>query len=118
MLCARNPLVCGLVAALSGLASTSVNAATPPLAPGVTPAADLSAPATRYVVANSTPIYRTPAYDPSQETGATLKRGEHPQILGEANMGGYLLVGRGGKGIGYVSRALMCPEKLCPDIKG
>ena len=40
------------------------------------------------------------------------------QILGEAQMGGFLLVGRGGTGGGYVPRSLVCPVNLCPGVQG
>ena len=62
-------------------------------------------------------LFRTPAYDPAQETGAVLKRGERPQILAEANQDLWLLVGRNGRGIGYAPRSLLCPTDLCPHIK-
>ena len=91
--------------------------AAPVLAPGVEPAADLTLSSTQYVVANDTPVYRAARYDPTQMTGQSLTRGERPRILGEANMGLYLLVGRDGKGIGYVPRSLLCPVDLCPDLK-
>ncbi len=100
------------------IAAAGLAQAAPVLAPGIEPAPDMVPSSTRYVVANTTPLYRAPAYDPAQVTGETLKRGEHPQILGEANMGVYLLVGRDGKGVGYVPRSLLCPADLCPDIKG
>ena len=89
----------------------------PPLAAGVQPAKDLTAPTAAYVVANGTPLYRVPAYDPAQQTGESLKRGERPQVLAEANQGLYLLIGRNGRGVGYAPRALLCPAKVCPDTK-
>ncbi len=109
-------LVSALAAASLAPAIAAAQAA-PALAPGVERAPDLKPVTTQYVVTNGTPIYRTPSYAPDQETGQALKRGEHPQILGEANMGGYLLVGRGGRGVGYVPRSLLCPTALCGDVK-
>lgn len=92
--------------------------AAPPLAPGVQRAADWQAPKQAYVVANETPLSRVPAYDPAQVTSETLKRGDRPQVLAEANRGLYLLIGRNGQGIGYAPRSLLCPADLCRDIKG
>ena len=64
------------------------------------------------------PLYRAPAYDPAQQTGEDLKRGERPQVLAEANQGLYLLIGRNGRGVGYAPRALLCPASVRRDIKG
>jgi hypothetical protein len=89
----------------------------PPLAAGIRPAADWAAPKTSYVVANSTALYRAPVYDPAEDTGLALRRGERPQVLAEANQGLWLLVGRGGRGVGYAPRSLLCPTDLCPNIK-
>ena len=89
----------------------------PPLAPGVQPAADLSPTHARYVVASATPLYRSPAYGPDNTTGQTLQRGQRPEVLGEANEGIYLLIGRQGRGIGYAPRSLLCPVELCPALK-
>lgn len=90
----------------------------PPLAAGVQPATDWTAPATAYVVANGTPLYRAPVYDPAQQTGESLQRGEQPQVLAEANQGLYLLIGRNGRGVGYAPKALLCPASVCRDLKG
>ena len=100
------------VVAWGGLAQASAD-----LAAGVGAASDLTPTAKSFVVASDTPLYRNPHYDPAEVTEVVLRRGERPQILGEANMGLYLLVGRGGKGIGYAPRSLLCPVNLCPDIK-
>ncbi len=112
--------------ALIALAAVAVLAAAPaalaqgapPLAPGVQPARDITPTTTRYVVTNGTAVYRAPGYFPDQTTGLELKRGEHPQILGAADMDLYLLVGRDGKGVGYVPRSLLCPQTVCRDVKG
>ena len=85
----------------------------PPLAVGVEAAADWQPTAETYVVANETPVFKTPSYSADQETGVVLKRGENPQVLGQANSGLWLLIGRAGKGIGYAPRSLLCPANLC-----
>ena len=106
-----------LSGAAAGPARGQAAFADPPLATGLQPAKDWTAPKADYVVANGTPLYRVPAYDPAQETGESLKRGERPQVLAEANQGLYLLIGRNGRGVGYAPRALLCPASACPNIK-
>lgn len=108
-----------VAAALSLLtAAAAVAAPAPALAPGVEAAKDLAPATTAYVVTNATPVYRTPQYDPEKATGETIPRGQRLQVLGEANMGAFLLVGRDGKGVGYVPRSLVCPVNLCPNVQG
>ncbi|MGZ3275586.1 MAG: hypothetical protein ACXU82_01195 [Caulobacteraceae bacterium] len=115
-----------MLAACAGAASLFVLAApdgagaapSPPLAPGVEPAQDFAPARAPYVVTNPTPLYRSPAYGKDNTTGETLQRGSRPEILGEANAGLYLLVGRGGRGVGYAPRSLLCPVALCPAVKG
>jgi hypothetical protein len=107
------------VAGLCALAAPgSVDAANlPPLAPGIQPAQDFSPTHSAYVVTNATPLYHSPAYGSDNTTGESLQRGARPQILGEANAGLYLLVGRAGQGIGYAPRSLLCPVELCPEVR-
>ncbi len=113
------PAICAGVAGLCALAAPSLvgAAASPPLAAGVQPAPDFSPTHAAYVVTNATLLYRSPAYDSDNVTGETLQRGARPQILGEANAGLYLLVGRGGQGVGYAPRSLLCPIDLCPEVR-
>ena len=112
------PVIWAGVAGLSVLGAPAlVDAAeSPPLAPGVQPAKDFSPTRTAYVVTNATPLFRSPAYGAENTTGDSLQRGARPQILGEANAGLYLLVGRSGQGIGYAPRSLLCPIDLCPGV--
>jgi len=111
------PTWAGLAAALAWPMAAAA-AASPPLAAGVQPAPDFAPTQKAYVVTNATPLYRTPAYGSDNTTGVTLERGARPQILGEADAGLYLLVGRDGRGIGYAPRSLLCPVDLCPAVKG
>ena len=90
---------------------------TPAYAPGVQPAPDLTPAKTPYVVANELTLYKVPAYDPDKVTGITLKRGDRPEVLGEANRGTWILVGKDHKGIGYASRGLMCPQSACANLR-
>ncbi len=114
-------LMCGAIllapVAASPAGAQPAFASTLRLAPNVQPANDLVPPKTKYVVANEAQIYRTPVYNPDQATGEVVRRGERPEVLGEANGGNSLLIGRNGQGVGYVSRGLMCPADLCPDIR-
>jgi hypothetical protein len=89
----------------------------PKLAPGVTAAPAYVAPKGGYVVTNGARLFKQPAWLPGTETGVELKRGEHPQVLAETDEGLWLLIGRGGQGIGYASRSLLCPAKTCTDVK-
>ncbi len=111
----------GAIVGAFAVASLTVGAAlaqsVPVLAPGVERVPDLKPVSTPYVVTNGTPVFRTPNYAPNEETGQELKRGERPHILGEANMGLYLLVGRDCRGVGYVPRSILCPAAVCSDIR-
>lgn len=112
----------GAVAAslIAAAATTALAGAAPApsLAPGIEAAKDLAPSSTAYVVTNTTTLYKGPQYDPNGQTGEEVKRGERLQILGEAGMGGFLLVAKGGKGVGYVPRSLVCPVNLCPNVQG
>ena len=99
--------------ALSSAYAQAPATVSPALAPGVQAAADRTAPKGAYVVMNGTPLYRTPYYDPAQQTGQSLNRGERPQVVAEANQGLWLLIGRNGRGIGYAPRSLLCPATVC-----
>jgi hypothetical protein len=108
----RRPAITAAVASLAAAAAQAQ-----PLAPNVQKAAQIDPPKTRYVVVEDTLLYRVPTYDPDKTTGETLKRGQRPEVLGEASDGLWILIGKGGTGIGYASRSLLCPVDLCPDIK-
>lgn len=89
----------------------------PQLAPGIQAAPQYVAPEGDFVVANGTPLYKQPVYMADTETGVELKRGERPKVLAETDGGLWLLIGKDGKGVGYAPRSLMCPVKLCPNIR-
>ena len=112
--------ICALcvLAGLAAAAAPSVveAASAPPLAPGVQSAQDFTPSAKAYVVMNTTPLYRSPAYGADNTTGESLARGARPQVLGEANAGLYVLVGRAGQGIGYAPRSLLCPVDVCREV--
>jgi hypothetical protein len=89
----------------------------PALASGVVAAPAYVKPQGDYVVTNGTPLYKQPVWMPGTETGVELKRGDHPTVLGETDGGLWLLVGRGGQGVGYVSRSLTCMTKICGNVR-
>jgi hypothetical protein len=108
-----------LLAAASALMASPALAQVvhPKLGPGVTAAPAYVAPKGDYVVTNGARLFKQPAWLPGTETGVELKRGEHPQVLGETDEGLWLLIGKDGQGIGYASRSLLCPAKTCTDVK-
>ena len=113
----RSPLRRSVIAAAALAALLAAAAQAQPLAANVQKAAQIDPPKAAYVVVGDTPLYSVAAYDPDKMTGESLKRGQRPQVLGEASGGLWILIGKGGAGIGYASRSLLCPANLCPDIR-
>src|SRR5438046_1660380 len=73
------------------------------LASGVVKAAEgYETPATPYIVANSTNMYSGPSLVDTKVTGQ-LKRGEHVDVLAKVKGWEWVLVGKNGTGIGYVT---------------
>jgi uncharacterized protein YgiM (DUF1202 family) len=84
------------------------------LAPGVAKAAGYEAPATTYIVANSTNVYSGPSLVDTKVTGQ-LKRGDHVDVLAKVKGWEWALVGKDGTGIGYVSISMLSPaDKYVP----
>jgi uncharacterized protein YgiM (DUF1202 family) len=84
------------------------------LAPGVVKAAGYEAPATTYIVANSTNIYSDHALVDTKVTGE-LKRGDRVEVLAKVKGWEWALVGKDGTGIGYVSISMLSPaDKYVP----
>jgi hypothetical protein len=84
------------------------------LAPGVVKAPGYETPATNYIVANSTNIYNDHSFYDSKVTGQ-LKRGEHVDALAKVKGWEWLLVGKDGTGIGYISISMLSPaDKYTP----
>jgi len=84
------------------------------LAPGVMKAAGYEAPATTYIVANSTNIYSDHSLVDTKVTGE-LKRGDRVEVLAKVKSWEWALVGKDGMGIGYVSISMLSPaDKYVP----
>ena len=84
------------------------------LAPGVTKAPGYETPDTPYIVANPTSIYSDHSFFGTKVTGE-LKRGEHVDALAKVKGWDWVLVGKGGTGIGYVSTSMLSPaDKYIP----
>src|SRR5689334_2359043 len=78
------------------------------LAAGVTKASAYETPATQYIVANPTSIYSDHSFYGTKVTGE-LKRGDHVDVLAKVKGWDWVLVGKGGTGIGYVSISMLSP---------
>ena len=105
------PLALGaaLLAAVPALAQVS-----PKLAPGVFRASDFTPPAEPYVAAVDTPFYKTlNVYGP---VAGAVKRGEKLQVLAEASDHDWVLLGKGGLGVGYLPRSLVTPAKYASQL--
>jgi uncharacterized protein YgiM (DUF1202 family) len=85
------------------------------LAPGVVKAAGgYETPATTYIVANSTNVYSGHSLYDTKVTGE-LKRGDHVDVLAKVKGWEWVLVGKDGTGIGYVSISMLSPtDKYVP----
>jgi hypothetical protein len=85
------------------------------LAPGVVKAAEgYETPATTYIVANGTNVYSGHSFYDTKVTGE-LKRGDHVDVLAKVKGWEWVLVAKGGIGIGYVSISMLSPaDKYVP----
>jgi uncharacterized protein YgiM (DUF1202 family) len=85
------------------------------LAPGVMKAAEgYETPTTTYIVANSTNVYSGHSLYDTRVTGE-LKRGDHVDVLAKVKGWEWVLVGKDGTGIGYVSVSMLSPaDKYVP----
>ena len=85
------------------------------LAPDVVQQSAYETPATgEYVVANGTDIYSDHSFYDTKVMG-NLKRGEHVQALAKVKGWDWVLVGKDGTGIGYVSISMLSsPDKYVP----
>lgn len=79
------------------------------LASGVVKAAGYETIDTKYIVANGTSIYSDHAFH-SMPVGGELKRGERVDVLAKVKGWDWVLVGKEGTGIGYVSISMLSPE--------
>jgi hypothetical protein len=83
-------------------------------APDVVKAPGYETTSTNYIVANPTSIYSDHSFYGTKVTGE-LKRGEHVDALAKVKGYDWLLVGKNGTGIGYVSISMLSPaDKYIP----
>ena len=102
-------LVCVATAFAADIPADSVK-----LAPGVAKEPGYETPPTSYIVANPTKIYSDHSFYDTKVTGE-LKRGDHVDGLAKVKGYDWLLVGKDGVGIGYVSISMLSPaDKYIP----
>jgi hypothetical protein len=96
------------IAVAAALAS-DIPAGSLKLAPDVAKEQGYETPAVKdYIVANSTNIYSDHSFTGTKVTGA-LKRGEQVEALAKVKGWDWVLVGKNGTGIGYVSTSMLSP---------
>jgi uncharacterized protein YgiM (DUF1202 family) len=116
---ARFGTVIGISAAIalfnSVAAAADISADSLKLAPAVMKAAEgYETPTTTYIVANSTNVYSSHSLYDTKVTGE-LKRGDHVDVLAKVKGWEWVLVGKDGTGIGYVSISMLSPaDKYVP----
>jgi len=116
---ARLGTVIGISAAIalsnSVVAAADISLDSLKLAPGVTKAAEgYETPPTTYIVANGTNVYSGHSFYDTKITGE-LKRGDHAEVLAKVKGWEWVLVGKDGTGIGYVSISMLSPaDKYVP----
>ena len=83
-------------------------------ASGVVKAPGYETPATTYIVANPTSVYSDRSFYGTNVTGE-LKRGDRVDVLAKVKGWDWVLVGKDGTGIGYVSISMLSPaDKYVP----
>lgn len=110
--------IIGIFAGIAGFSNAAVAADVSPdslkLAPGVVKAGGYETPATTYIVANGTNVYSDHSFYDTKVTGE-LKRGDHVDVLAKVKGWEWVLVGKDGAGIGYVSISMLSPaDKYVP----
>ena len=112
--------LCAAVALTVGLAlAATANAAdiapdSLKLATGVAKAPGYETPPTTYIVANGTNIYSDHALYETKVMGE-LKRGDRVEVLAKVKGWEWVLIGKDGIGIGYVSISMLSPaDKYVP----
>ena len=73
--------------------------------------------ASSFVTSIQTPIFTTTSFN-QPATEARLQLGDPLQVLADTDEGRWVLVGRGGVGIGYVARSMICPTSVCKPGSG
>lgn len=88
--------------------AADISADTLKFASGVVKAPAYETPATNYIVANATNVYSDHAFFDTKVMGE-LKRGERVEVLAKVKGWEWVLVGKDGIGIGYVSMSMLSP---------
>jgi hypothetical protein len=84
------------------------------LAAGVVKAPGYETPAPSYIVANATNVFSDHSFSGTKVMGE-LKRGEHVEVLAKVKDWEWVLVGKDGTGVGYVSISMLSPaDKYIP----
>ncbi len=78
------------------------------LAPGVVKAPGYETAPNNYIVANGTNVFSDHSFYGTKVTGE-LKRGDHVDALAKVKGWDWVLVGKDGTGIGYVSTSMLAP---------
>jgi uncharacterized protein YgiM (DUF1202 family) len=110
--------VIGVFAGITAFSTAAVAADVSPdslqLAPGVAKAEGYETPSTTYIVANGSNVYSGHSFYDTKVTGE-LKRGDHVDVLAKVKGWEWVLVGKNGTGIGYVSISMLSPaDKYVP----
>jgi len=79
------------------------------LAPNVIKAPAYEAVETKYIVANGTSVYADHSFS-SMPVAGELKRGDRVDVLAKVKGWEWVLVGKDGSGIGYVSISMLSPQ--------
>jgi len=94
--------------------AADISADTLKFGPGVVKAPGYETPATTYIVANPTSVYSDHSFYGTNVTGE-FKRGEHVDVLAKVKGWDWVLLGKDGAGIGYVSISMLSPaDKYVP----
>jgi uncharacterized protein YgiM (DUF1202 family) len=110
--------VIGVFAGITTFSTAAVAADVSPdslkLAPGVAKAEGYETPSTTYIVANGSNVYSGHSFYDTKVTGE-LKRGDHVDVLAKVKGWEWVLVGKNGTGVGYVSISMLSPaDKYVP----
>ena len=109
--------IISICAGIAGFSTPAMAADVSPeslLASGVAKAEGYERPATTYIVANGTNVYSGHSFYGTKVTGE-LKRGDHVDVLAKVKGWEWVLVGKDGTGIGYVSISMLSPaDKYVP----
>ena len=105
---AMTAAVTAMLLNISAAFAADISADSLKFGPNVVKAPGYETLATTYIVANPTSVYSDHSFYGTQVTGE-LKRGEHVNVLAKVKGWDWVLVGKDGTGIGYVSISMLSP---------